>query len=619
MLAINQILQGRYRIIRQLGHGGMGAVYEAIDERFGEPIALKEIVVDFANEKQKERVSRAFEREAKSLAKAKHEAVPFVRDYFSEFNRQFLVMELVEGEDLGEMLEKRRSPFPLQDVLNWMDQLLDALDYLHNLKPAIIHRDIKPQNLKLSVRQRIKLLDFGVARSTDKSSAVTKQTFVGATLDYSPIEQILRVINPTFREFIILKHKERAEKVLSQDTDARCDIYALGGTFYQLLTHHPPIDSTKRTLDVWEGKKDPLVNPSEYNPLIPEAISGILLKALAIERRDRYSSALEMQQALKNALAESEMARLTAVIAESKSGDLEIRETQLDFPKESLKIEIPKTEIPNQNPVTEISEARVSKENVQTEIFTPKVSQESLQTQISEENLHSEMPTDFLPPRSAPTQLVEERPTPTQFVEAPVFETQPSEDLGVVHISETVPSGEVSNPELTDGAYLAEFLPEEIKSKAEPPSILNALLEKEKSNRRKLFWVIPIALFGVFAVMGLGGMIWLGMSLSSPAASNKSVSNSDGLMPAAAATATPVSTATPTPSPTPMVTTVQTPSVAPTNQPKPSPIQSKIETPKPTVAATPNKTQKPNKISTPAKPGKTPNLSDDCIYNGKCG
>ncbi len=71
-------------------------------------------------------------------------------DYFSEEDRQFLVMELIEGDDLGEILEKRGNPFPLKDIFNWMDQLLDALDYLHHRKPPIFHRDIKPQNMKLN-------------------------------------------------------------------------------------------------------------------------------------------------------------------------------------------------------------------------------------------------------------------------------------------------------------------------------------------------------------------------------------------------------------------------------------------------------------------------------------
>ncbi len=304
MLAINTLLQERYRIVSPLGHGGMGAVYEAIDEKFGEPIALKEIIVESDDVKQKNLIINAFKREAKSLAKARHEAIPYVRDYFTEFDRQFLVMELVEGDDLGKILKNNKNSLPLKDVLQWIDQLLDALDYLHNLKPSIIHRDIKPQNLKLSFRRKIKLLDFGIAKSGDNTSTITNQTFVGATLDYSPIEQILRVIDATFREFIILKHKEKAEKVLQQFTDARCDIYALGATFYHLLTNHLPIESTKRTLAIWENTEDPLPNPSELNPEIPPSISACLLKAMEIERAHRFSSANEMREALQTAIAE---------------------------------------------------------------------------------------------------------------------------------------------------------------------------------------------------------------------------------------------------------------------------------------------------------------------------
>lgn len=307
MLVSNQILQARYRIVRQLGHGGMGAVYEAIDERFGEPIALKEILCETANEKQKSLFVKAFEREAKSLAKAKHEVVPFVRDYFFELNRQFLVMELVDGDDLSELLEKRKSFFPLKDALRWLDQLLDAIDYLHNLKPSIIHRDIKPQNLKLTYRCRIKLLDFGIAKTADSGTdTTTNQTFVGATLNYSPTEQILRVIDSTFRDFILLKHKEKAQKILDQNTDARCDIYALGATFYHLLTNHLPIDSIKRTLEVWENRSDPLLNPTKINPNIPFAISACLLKAMELDRDNRFSTAIEMQEALQSAIKKTE-------------------------------------------------------------------------------------------------------------------------------------------------------------------------------------------------------------------------------------------------------------------------------------------------------------------------
>jgi serine/threonine protein kinase len=307
MLNTNDVLQKRYRIVRRLGQGGMGAVYEAIDERFGEPIALKEVllaVADVAPHGQLDMMTKAFEREAKSLAKAKHEAVPYVRDYFFELDRQYLVMELVEGDDLARLLAKRNAPFPLYDVINWMDQLLDALDYLHNLNPPIIHRDIKPQNLKLNFRRKIKLLDFGIAKSVDNSAfTITNQTFVGATLNYSPIEQILRVMNATFREFILLKHREETEKILHQNSDARSDIYALGATFYHLLTNHPPVDVVKRTLDVWEKHIDPLPSPSELNPEIPAALSDCLVKALQIERDNRYSTAAEMHKAVHAAVA----------------------------------------------------------------------------------------------------------------------------------------------------------------------------------------------------------------------------------------------------------------------------------------------------------------------------
>jgi len=277
----------------------MGAVYEAIDERFGEPIALKEVLLETGDTPipgQLEALSNAFEREAKSLAKARHEAVPFVRDFFGEGMGQYLVMELVEGDDLAKQLARRGQPFPVEMGLEWMAQLLDALDYLHNLSPPIIHRDIKPQNLKLNNRGKIKLLDFGIAKSLDSGTfTITNQTFVGATLNYSPIEQLIRVMNPTFREYILLKHKDRAERILGQATDCRSDIYALGATFYHLLTGAPPSDVIKRTLDVWEKRNDPLPAPSTLNPEVPPTIDQCLMRALSIERDDRFGSAAEMR------------------------------------------------------------------------------------------------------------------------------------------------------------------------------------------------------------------------------------------------------------------------------------------------------------------------------------
>ena len=140
MLAPETVLQGRYRIVRQLGQGGMGAVYEAVDLRLDTVVALKETLFT------EERLRKQFEREARLLARLHHQALPRVSDHFTEGDGAFLVMQFIPGEDLFEMQARRGSGFSQADVLQWADQLCDALDYLHTQEPQIIHRDIKPQN-----------------------------------------------------------------------------------------------------------------------------------------------------------------------------------------------------------------------------------------------------------------------------------------------------------------------------------------------------------------------------------------------------------------------------------------------------------------------------------------
>src|SRR5437660_657291 len=186
MLAADTVLQGRYRIVRQLGQGGMGAVYEAIDERLDTTVALKETL--FTDEK----LRKQFEREARLLARMHHPALPRVSDHFNEAEGQFLVMQYIAGEDLAAMLTQRNSPFPQQEVLRWADQLCDALDYLHTQDPQIIHRDIKPQNLKRTARGQIVLLDFGLAKGSagPMTAVTTSASIYGYTPNYAPLEQI---------------------------------------------------------------------------------------------------------------------------------------------------------------------------------------------------------------------------------------------------------------------------------------------------------------------------------------------------------------------------------------------------------------------------------------------
>jgi serine/threonine protein kinase len=272
MLAPDTVLQSRYRIVRLLGQGGMGAVYEAIDERLDTTVALKETM--FADE----RLRKQFEREARLLARLHHPALPRVSDHFSEGDGQFLVMQFIPGDDLSQMMARKQGPFPADQVLTWGDQLLDALDYLHTQDPQIIHRDIKPQNLKLTGRGQIILLDFGLAKgqSGGVSVVTTSASIFGYTPNYAPLEQIQGL-----------------------GTDARSDIYALSATLYHLVTFVKPPDALTRAAALVNGQPDPLVPASDITGSIGTEISAVLARGMSQSRDQRYTTASAMREALK--------------------------------------------------------------------------------------------------------------------------------------------------------------------------------------------------------------------------------------------------------------------------------------------------------------------------------
>ena len=136
-------LQNRYRILRKLGGGGMGEVFEAIDERLRARVAVKRRSISDVQ------LREAFEHEACLLANLHHPALPVVSDHFFDGNDQFLVMRFVDGPDFSEQIRTRHTHFEVAQVLKWADQILDALEYLHSHSPSIVHRDIKPANIKL--------------------------------------------------------------------------------------------------------------------------------------------------------------------------------------------------------------------------------------------------------------------------------------------------------------------------------------------------------------------------------------------------------------------------------------------------------------------------------------
>ena len=248
-LKAGEVLRNRYRVNRIIGQGGMGSIYLADDLRLqGRQCALKEVEHDRSLPPEMLKQAREqFQREATVLARLDHPNLPKVSDFFSAAGREYLVMDFVPGKDLRTlMVEARQKGVFLseREVLTWADQLADALIYMHGQDPQILHRDVKPSNLKLTPSGLLKLVDFGLVKIL-ASDEVTITILQGrGTALYTPLEQYGGDAG---------------------HTDARSDVYAFGATLYHLLTNHPPLEA--RELFLNPGS---LVPPRQYNPEISQ-------------------------------------------------------------------------------------------------------------------------------------------------------------------------------------------------------------------------------------------------------------------------------------------------------------------------------------------------------------
>jgi eukaryotic-like serine/threonine-protein kinase len=265
------LLNGRYEIVRRIGGGGMGAVYLAKDQHLGDaPRAVKEMVESHIDDSQHEKAINDFRRESLLLTSLEHPSIPTIYDYFYDDKaaRFYLVMKYISGGDFaGRLRNAPNGRIDEKTVTDWAIQAADVLDYLHNHRPPIIYRDLKPANLMIDGNSgRVMLIDFGIARWVKQEEKGV--TAVG-TMGYAPPE------------------------LFSGKVEQRSDIYSLGATMFHLLTGSDPQDNP---LLIFDFTKNP--RPRQINPAISTEMERILMRAVEYKPENRFRSASEMRDVM---------------------------------------------------------------------------------------------------------------------------------------------------------------------------------------------------------------------------------------------------------------------------------------------------------------------------------
>jgi serine/threonine protein kinase len=273
----NDVLRGRYRIRERIGQGGMGNIYLADDLRLeGRQCALKEVEHDrTVPSKLLKEARQQFLQEATVLARLDHPNLPKVSDFFSIGQRDYLVMDFIPGKDLRALMlnAKQHDTFlPEDNVLGWANQLAEALTYLHSQTPPLVHRDVKPSNLKITPSGLLKLVDFGLVKALVPDEMTITVIQGRGTALYTPLEQYGGD---------------------GLHTDIRSDIYAFGCTLYHLLTNTPPLDARQRFLH-----PESLPQPRKLNPAISPRTERAILWAMELHPDDRPGTAEELRQTL---------------------------------------------------------------------------------------------------------------------------------------------------------------------------------------------------------------------------------------------------------------------------------------------------------------------------------
>jgi len=275
---------GRYDLVRVLGKGAMGIVYEGRDPNLERRVAIKTVKVENLSEEAASEYEARFRTEARSAARLQHPNIVSVYDSDRDGDMAYLVMEYIQGDDLKHHLDKGVR-YSLEQSLKMIRDLLSALDYAH--QQGIVHRDIKPANLLIEPGGRVKLTDFGVARMQDSGDATRTQGSMVGTLKYMSPEQ-----------------------VQGQKADSRADLFSVGVVLYQLLTDKRPFDGDNDFSIIHQiiGHTPP--PPSSFNERLPSAIDAVVARALAKDREQRFATARDFATALQSAIRRAEDATI---------------------------------------------------------------------------------------------------------------------------------------------------------------------------------------------------------------------------------------------------------------------------------------------------------------------
>ena len=274
MIQIGKIFAGRYKIIKQIGRGGMADVYLAKDLILdGEEVAVKVLRTNY----QTDPIAVArFQREAKAMADLDHPHIVRITDIGEEDGQQYLAMEYVAGLDLKRYI-KENSPISNEEAVRIMGQILLAMRLAHTR--GIVHRDLKPQNVLLTPDGNAKVTDFGIAVAFAETSLTQTNSMLGSVHYLSP------------------------EQARGSKATVQSDIYAMGIIFYEMLTGHIPYDGDSAVTIALQHFQKPLPSIISENPNVPQALENVVIKATAKKLTDRYQSVAEMYVDLSSSLS----------------------------------------------------------------------------------------------------------------------------------------------------------------------------------------------------------------------------------------------------------------------------------------------------------------------------